>query len=193
MRTINFKAKEASIMAISAALYAVFFFLSGLIAVPSFTILYLPIILLGVFPFWFGLSGLAGSMIGAFIGGFLIEGLGFFSWIESVTTFIIYSLNWTLIPKKATELRTKTNLAILLTIYAITLFVGTGYILWQFTILGLLPVAAAQVVLLPTFGLNLVIQWVVCPVLMRTLSPKLRNWGIYSGNFREWRSHASKT
>jgi hypothetical protein len=41
----------------SAALYAVFFFLSYLVAVPSFTILYLPIILLGVFPLWFGLPG----------------------------------------------------------------------------------------------------------------------------------------
>src|SRR3972149_7690278 len=131
------KAKEASIITIAAALYAVFFFLSGLIAVPQFTILYLPIILLGVFPLWFGLSGLFGSMIGAFIGGFFVEGLGFLGWIESVTTFIIYSLNWVLIPQKATEVRTKRNLFLLLSVYVITLFVGTSYILWQFTILGL--------------------------------------------------------
>src|SRR4030042_2309097 len=100
------KAKEVSIISIAAALYAVFFFLSGLVAVPQFTILYLPIILLGVFPLWFGLSGLFGSMIGAFIGGFFVEGLGFLWWIESVTTFIIYSLNWVLLPQKATGGRT---------------------------------------------------------------------------------------
>ncbi len=187
------KAKEASIIAMTAALYAIFFFLSGLIAVPNFTILYLPIILLGVFPFWFGLSGLAGSMIGAFIGGFFIEGLGFLSWIESITTFIIYSLNWVLIPQKATEVQTKRNLLLLLSIYSIALFAGTGYILWQFTILGLLPATVAQIVLLPTFGLNLVIQSIICPVLIRTISPKLRNLGVYSGNFREWRSRAVKS
>ena len=96
---MTLRAKQVSMIVTSATLYAIFFFLSGLIAVPKFTILYLPIILLGVFPLWFGLSGLAGSMIGAFIGGFFVEGLGFLAWIESITTLIIYGLNWVLIPK----------------------------------------------------------------------------------------------
>jgi hypothetical protein len=43
-------AKETSIIIISAGLYALFFFMSAFITVPRFTILYLPIILLGVFP-----------------------------------------------------------------------------------------------------------------------------------------------
>ncbi len=85
-------ARNVSVIAISGALYAVFFFLSYLIAVPSFTILYLPIVLLGVFPIWFGLPGLLGSMIGAVIGGLFVENLGFFAWIEIVTTLIIYTV-----------------------------------------------------------------------------------------------------
>jgi hypothetical protein len=182
------KAKEASIITITAALYAVFFFLSGLIAVPKFTLLYLPIILLGVFPLWFGLSGLTGSMIGAFIGGFFVEGLGLLAWVESVTALIIYSLNWVLIPKNAAEGSTKRSLFLLLGVYAVTLFAGTSYILWQFTVLGLLPAGLAEVILLPTFVLNLVIEAIICPVLMKALSPKLKSMGIYSGNFREWRS-----
>jgi hypothetical protein len=187
------RAQEASVLAISATLYAVFFFLSGLIAVPNFTILYLPIILLGVFPLWFGLSGLAGSMIGALIGGFFIEGLGFFAWIESITTLIIYFLNWVLIPQKATEVNKKKNFFVLSGVYALTLFVGTSYILWQFTVLELIPAAVAEIVLLPTFGLNLAIELIVCPVLLKTLTPKLRSWGIYSGNFKHWLSQAVKT
>jgi hypothetical protein len=182
------KAKEASIITITAALYAAFFFLSGLIAVPKFTLLYLPIILLGVFPVWFGLSGLTGSMIGAFIGGFFVEGLGLLAWIESVTALIIYSLNWVLIPKNAAAESTKRSLFLLLGVYAVTLFAGTSYILWQFTVLGLLPAGLAEVIILPTFVLNLVIEAIICPVLMRALSPKLKSMGIYSGNFREWRS-----
>ena len=185
-------AKEASIIAISAALFSIFFFLSGLIAVPKFTLLYLPIILLGVFPLWFGLSGLAGSMIGAFIGGFFVEGLGFLGWIESVTALIIYGLNWILIPQKATEGKTKRNLFLLLGVYAMTLFAGTSYILWQFTVLGLFPADLAAVVFLPTFGLNLVIQSVISPVLIKTLTPKLKSMGIYSGTFKEWRRRAGK-
>jgi len=190
-RKLN-NAKEASIITITAALYSVFFFLSGLIAVPKFTLLYLPIILLGVFPLWFGLSGLTGSMIGAFIGGFFVEGLGVFDWIESVTAFIIYSLNWVLIPQKVAEEKTKRNLFLLIGVYALTLFAGTSYILWQFTILGLLPVELAEIVLLPTFGLNLAIESVICPVLIKTVSPKLRSMGIYTGTFKEWRSHEVK-
>jgi len=160
-----------------------------LIAVPKFTLLYLPIILLGVFPIWFGLSGLTGSMIGAFIGGFFVEGLGVLAWIESVTAFIIYSLNWVLIPQKVAEEKTKRNLFLLIGVYALTLFAGTSYILWQFTILGLLPMELAEIVLLPTFGLNLAIESVICPVLIKTVSPKLRSMGIYTGTFKEWRSH----
>ena len=190
-RKLN-NAKEASIITITAALYSVFFFLSGLIAVPKFTLLYLPIILLGVFPIWFGLSGLTGSMIGAFIGGFFVEGLGVFAWIESVTALIIYSLNWVLIPQKVAEEKTKRNLFLLIGVYALTLFAGTSYILWQFTILGLLPVELAEIVLLPTFGLNLAIESVICPVLIKTVSPKLRSMGIYTGTFKEWRSHEVK-
>jgi hypothetical protein len=180
--------KEISIVIISAALYALFFFLSGLITVPKFTLLYLPIILLGVYPSWFGLSGLAGSMIGAFIGGYFVEGLGFLAWIESVTTLVIYGLNWVLIPRSAGEGKTKKSLLILWCIYAVTLFVGTSYILWQFTVLGLLEAGLAEVILLPTFGLNLVIEIIVCPVLIKSLSPKLKSMGIYYGNFWEWRN-----
>ena len=174
------KAKKVSIIAISAALYSILFFLSGLITVPKFTLLYLPIILLGVFPVWFGLSGLAGCMIGAFIGGCFVEGLGFLGWIESVTAFIIYGLNWVLIPQKAMEGRTKRSLFLLLGIYAMTLFAGTGYILWQFTILGLFPVSLAESIFLPTFGLNLIIQSIICPILIKTLSPRLKSLGIYA-------------
>src|SRR3990170_4815764 len=111
---MTLRAKQVSIIVITATLYAIFFFLSGLITVPKFTILYLPIILLGVFPIWFGLSGLTGSMIGAFIGGFFVEGLGVLAWIESVTAFIIYSLNWVLIPQKVAEEKTKRNLFLLI-------------------------------------------------------------------------------
>jgi hypothetical protein len=47
----------------------------------------------------------------------------------------------------------------------------------------------AELFFLPTFGLNLAIQWIICPVLIKRLSPKLKNSGIYSGSFREWRKH----
>jgi hypothetical protein len=170
----------------TAALYTVFFFLSYLAAIPSFTILYLPIILLGVFPLWFGLPGLAGSMIGAVMGGLLVENLGFLAWIEIVTALIIYCLNWVLIPRNAAEGKIKKNL-LLLGVYALTLFAGTSYILWQFTAVGLFTAEAALVVLLPTFALNYAIEAVTCPILMRTVTPKLRIWGVYSGNFWEWR------
>ncbi|MBE3116237.1 hypothetical protein IMZ68_03455, partial [Candidatus Bathyarchaeota archaeon] len=79
-------AKQVSIMAMSAALYAIFFSISYSIAMPNFTLLYLPIILLGVFPIWFGWSGLAGCLIGAYIGGVFVEALPLhFAWAESVT------------------------------------------------------------------------------------------------------------
>jgi hypothetical protein len=181
-------AKETAVIVISAALYAMFFFMSTLIAVPRFTILYLPVILLGVFPSWFGINGLAGSMIGAFLGGYFAEGLGPFAWIESVTTFIILILNWFLIPKRAAQGKNAKSLVILLGIYAVTLFIGTSYILWQFTALGLLEAGAAEIILLPTFGLNIIIEAIVCPVLIKSVSPKLKTMGLYYGNFWEWRN-----
>ncbi len=182
-------AQSVSIIAVSGALYAVFFFLSYLIAVPSFTILYLPIILLGVFPVWFGLPGLVGSMIGAVIGGLFVENLGFLAWIELVTTLIIYVLNWFLMPRDSDGwFRARRNL-MLLGVYALTLFAGTSYILWQFTVVGLLPADAAWALLLPTFALNYLIEVVVCPVLLRTVSVRLRSWGVYTGNFWEWDQH----
>ena len=181
-------ARSVSVVAVSGAVYAVFFFLSYLIAVPSFTILYLPIILLGVFPSWFGLPGLLGSMIGAVVGGLFVENLGFLAWIELVTTLIIYVLNWVLMPSKAAEEgSSRKKLGLLLGVYAFTLFVGTSYILWQFTLVGLLPMDVAWVLLVPTFALNYVIEVVVCPILIRTMSARLRSWGVYAGNFWEWR------
>ena len=62
------KSKQAAIMAMTASLYSVFFLLSFSVTLPGFTLLYLPIILLGVFPLWFGWSGLVGSMVGGFVG-----------------------------------------------------------------------------------------------------------------------------
>jgi hypothetical protein len=180
-------AKAASIIAMSAALYAVFFFLSSLAGIPSFVVLYLPIVLLGVFPVWFGLTGLIGSMIGAFIGGFYVENLGYFAWIESATTLIIYGLNWLLISGRAVKAESKRSLSLLLSAYAVTLFVGTVFVLWQLTVAGFLPAGVAEALLLPTFALNFVIEAVVCPILLRRVSPRLRSWGVYAGTFWEWR------
>jgi len=182
------KAKKTSIIAMTAALYAIFFFLSYVIAVPNFTVLYLPIILLGVFPLWFGWSGLVGSMIGAFIGAIYVEGLPLYlAWVEITTAFVIYGLNWLLIPKTASEAKTKKGLFMLSIVYALTLFVGTSFILWQFSTVGLFQPNVAWTFLLPTFALNLPIVLIPCPALIRAVSPKLKTWGIYSGNFSEWR------
>lgn len=188
------KAKQASITAMTAALYAIFFLLSYMIAVPNFTVLYLPIILLGVFPLWFGWSGLFGCMIGAFIGGVYVEGLPLYlAWIEITTAVLIYGLNWLLIPKMAAEAKTRKGIIILSSIYALTLFAGTSAILWQFAEVGLFPTALAWTFLLPTFALNLPIVLITCPALIRAVSPKLKTWGMYSGNFSEWRTIRAKS
>jgi hypothetical protein len=182
-------AKRASIIAVTAALYAIFFFLSYSIAVPNFTFLYLPIILLGVFPLWFGFSGLIGSMLGAFIGGIYVEALPLhLAWVEITTAVIIYGLNWLLIPKIAVQANTKKGLFILSNIYAPTLFVGTTAILWQFMAVGIFTTDFALALLPGTFALNLPIALITCPALIRAVSPKLKTWGMYSGNFAEWRN-----
>ena len=169
---------------------------------PGFTLLYLPVILLGVFPLWFGWSGLAGCMIGAFIGGVYVEQVApYAAWVESITALIIFGLNWILIPRNAVENRTKRNLILLMAVYAISLFVGTAYILWQYTYLFSIGILAFNIlagfsfgiVLAATYGLNLVIQLVVCPVLLRTVTPRLKSWGVYSGNFAEWRKLKQNT
>lgn len=186
-------AKRASIIAMTAALYTVFFFISYSIALPNFTLLYLPIVLLGVFPLWFGWSGLAGAMIGAFIGGAFIENLGFLGIFESVVALLIYLINWSLIPQKAAENANKKTLFTLLAVYTLSLFVGTGYIIWQYTIVPkLFSSTQAPFILLSTFAINLPIVLITCPALIRTISPKLRTWGMYSGSFAEWRSIRAK-
>ena len=180
-------AKKVTAIAITAALYTVFFFLSYSITLPNFTLLYLPIILLGVFPVWFGWSGLIGCMIGAFIGGAFVEGLGFLGIFESVCALIIYLINWTLIPKGAAETNSKGKLAVMLAVLGVSLAAGTSYILCQYTILPQLFTAdVAFAVWVPTFLLNLPIVLIACPALIRTISPKMRTWGMYTGNFREW-------
>ena len=175
-------------MAMSAALYVIFFFLSYSVTLPNFTLLYLPIILLGVFPIWFGWSGLIGSLIGAFIGGAFVEGLGFLGVFECVVAIIIYLLNWLLVPQRAAEGGAKRLLA-LLGVYTLSLFAGTSYILWQYTILPqLFTSTEAITILVTTFALNLPIVLITCPALLRTISPKMRNWGMYSGTFADWRA-----
>ena len=196
MQTQN-RTKQIAIMAVVAALYAVLFFGSAPGMLPGFTLLYLPVLLLGVLPIWFGWYGLAGSVIGAFIGGVYVEQMPpYAAWAESVTALIIFSLNWLLIPRTATEGKSKRNFVILIAIYAIRLFIGTAYILWQYTYLFSIGVLGFSVignfsfgiVLVATFALNYVIQLAVCPALLRTITPRLKNWGVYSGTFAEWRS-----
>ncbi len=191
------KAKQISIMAMVAALYAVLFYGSAPGMLPGFTVLYLPVILLGVFPIWFGWSGLAGCMIGAFIGGVYVEGVApYAAWVESITALIIFGLNWLLIPRNAAGGKSKRNFIFLIAVYAVTLFIGTAYILWQYTYLfnigimtfPILGTFSFGIVLAATFALNFVIQVAVCPVLLRTVTPRLKSWGVYSGNFAEWRS-----
>jgi hypothetical protein len=193
MKPQQSKAKQVSIMAMIAALFAIFFYLSKLISLPSFTFLYLPIILLGVIPIWFSWSGLVGSMIGAYIGGVYVEALPLhLAWIEVTTVFIIYGLNWLLIPKIATDAKTLKGLIILGSIYALSLFVGTVAILWQFIAVGLFPAEFAWPLLPGTFALNLPIVLIACPALLRAISPRISVWGVYSGTFDFWKSRRAK-
>jgi hypothetical protein len=190
------KAKQVSIMAITAALYSLVF-IASFAALPllnNFALLYLPIILLGVFPMWFGWSGLAGSMIGGFVGGALAEGLGFLAVFESVVALIIFMINWVLIPKRAVEDGNKMRIAVTLGVYTLSLFLGTSYIVWQYTVLP--PIFAPEAffpIMIPTFALNLPIVLIASPALIKALSPKLRTWGLYTGNFSEWRSRRAKS
>jgi hypothetical protein len=187
------KAKQVSIMAMVAALFALFFYLSKLIALPSFTFLYLPIILLGVFPIWFGWSGLVGTAIGAYIGGVYVEALPLhLAWIEITTAFVIYGLNWLLIPKISAAAKSSKGLIILGSIYALSLFVGTVAILWQFTLVGLFTPEFAWPFLPWTFALNLPFALIACPALIRAISPRIKNWGMYTGTFAEWRFSKAK-
>ncbi len=189
MKQNQSKAKEVSIMAMVAALFAIFFYLSKIIALPTFTFLYLPIILLGVIPIWFGWGGLVGSMIGAYIGGVYVEALPLhLAWVEVTTVMIIYLLNWLLIPRFAAEAKTPKGLITLITIYATSLLVGTVAILWQFVAVGLFPAELAWPLLPGTFALNLPIVAIACPALLKAVSPRLRAWGVYSGNFFDWRA-----
>jgi hypothetical protein len=187
------KAKQVSIMAMVAALFAVFFYLSHIVALPNFTFLYLPIILLGVFPLWFGWSGLVGTAIGAYIGGVYVEALPLhLAWIEITTAFLIYGLNWLLIPRISAAAKTSKGLIILGSIYALTLLVGTVAILWQFTIVGLFTPEFAWPFLPWTFALNLPFALIACPTLIRAISPRIKNWGMYTGTFAEWRFSKAK-
>ncbi len=181
------KAKQVSIMAMTAALFAIFFYLSHIIALPNFTFLYLPIILLGVVPIWFGWGGLVGSMIGAYIGGVYVEALPLhLAWVEVTTVLVIYALNWLLIPKFAAQAKSKKGIVTLIGVYALSLLIGTVAILWQFVAVGLLPAEIAWPLLPGTFALNLPIVAIACPALLRAVSPRLHSWGVYSGNFADW-------
>jgi len=188
-------------MAMVAALYAILFFGSSAAMLPGFTLLYLPVILLGVFPVWFGWSGLAGSMIGAFIGGVYVEQVPpYAAWVESVTALIIFVLNWMFLPRNAANSSARKNILLVMIVYAITLFVGTTYILWQYTYLFSIGILTTNIlggfsfaiVLVSTYLLNLTIQIIACPPLLKSITPKLKSWGVYSGSFAEWRSLRDK-
>jgi hypothetical protein len=186
-------AKQTSIMAMTAALYAVFFIISKIVpGLPNFAVLYLPVILLGVFPIWFGWSGLVGSMIGAYIGGVYAESLPLnVALAEPVTTFIIYVASWFLITKVAAECKTTKGVLLLFGVYAPTLLAGTAYVLWQLSYFGI-PIGVFEVTLAATYALNLPFMLILGPILIRRISPKLQNWGMYSGTFWEWRSRRAK-
>ncbi|MCL4409037.1 MAG: hypothetical protein M1540_06190 [Candidatus Bathyarchaeota archaeon] len=189
MKSNQSKAKQVSIMAMTAALFAIFFYLSKLISLPTFTFLYLPIILLGVIPIWFGWGGLIGSMLGAYIGGVYVESLPLhLAWVEVTTVVIIYALNWLLIPRFAAEAKTLKGLIVLGSVYALSLLVGTIAILWQFVAVGLFPAEIAWPLLPGTFALNLPIVIIACPALIRAISPRLHAWGVYAGGFAGWRA-----
>jgi hypothetical protein len=188
MKKKHSSAKQTSILAITIALYVVFFSISYSVTLPNFTLLYLPIILLGVFPVWFGWTGLAGSMIGAFVGGAFVERLGVLGVFESVVAFIIYFINWILLPSKPAEKGGKLRFFRLLGVLMVSLLAWTSYILWQYTVFPpLFNANEALAILVPTFLLNLPFVLIACPALLKTVSPKMRSWGMYTGNFAEWR------
>lgn len=124
----------------------------------------------------------------------LLRGLGFLGIFESVVALLVYMINWFLIPQKAAEDGKRKSLLALLGIYSLSLFVGAGYILWQYTFVPqLFTIAEAQTILVPTFAINLPIVLIACPALIRAISPKLRVWGLYSGNFWEWKKNRAKS
>jgi hypothetical protein len=134
--------------------------------VPSFVVLYLPIILpffrCGLGWLWYDWGGCCE----------FLEGLG--AWIEAYDA-VVYVLNWVLMPRDAAEGKMKAWL--LLGVYVDLLlapptFFGTSS--RDFSN-GLRFVYSIT----PTFALNYVIMAVVCLVLLRSVSPRLKAWGVY--------------
>jgi hypothetical protein len=109
--------------------------------------------------------------------------------VEVTTVMVIYLINWLLIPRFAAEAKTKKGLIVLGSVYALSLFIGTVAILWQYVAVGLFPAEVAWPFLPGVFALNLVIVVIACPALLRAVSPRLHMWGVYSGSFAEWRAN----
>lgn len=171
----------------SAALYFILNYMSSF-QNPNFAILYLPIILFGVFPFWFGWGGLAGCMIGALMAGIFLMDAGFLSILESITVLIMYGLIWFLAPQKATG-RGKKNMSCLICVYMVSLFLGTSFHWLIFaSFVSFFTLEWTLTLIFFSFVLNIAIEIAICPVLLRTVSPRVRRLGIYSGTFSEWRN-----
>ena len=128
--------------------------------------------------------GLVGSIIGAAVGGLFVESPGFAAWIKALNTFMIYTLNWALIPQDSAKKGGK-NVVLLLIVYKLTLFLGTV------SFCGSLPLSESSLWKLlfssipPTFSGNFAIDAVLCPLLQPIASLKLKAFCLSVGNYWE--------
>ena len=182
----NTTAKQSSIMALSAALYFVLLFINSYL--PANILVHIPIFLLGVLPLWFGWSGLVGCMIGYWVSGLYFVGIGPFIILEPFTVPIGYGLVWLLAPKNVADLNKK-KLCYLACVYAVSLLLGGLYHAFLYaSFITYSTMELALVLLFTSFILNFAVVMTVCPVLIRTLTPRLAGWGIHPSSFRELRS-----
>jgi hypothetical protein len=188
-RQFSFSSKNTMVIAISAALFVCLEYLSGLS--PLRIITFLPIVILGVLPFWFGWSGLVGSMIGCLAGGFFM-GITPFTLLEVFTVLIIYGLNWLLVPRVSDI--TKNRAKKLFFAYATSLFLGSIYHWITFAFFfSPLSLQWYFYLLFVSLFLNLTIEIAICPILAKRLNGWLKYWGITPSNFSEWRCERKVT
>jgi len=179
------RAKDVAIAAISTSIFAMtMIIVSPLVIVPGAIIFYIPAAWQLLWPIWFGIPGCFGIFIGNLIGCYFKGVYGISALIEALGNSLSGLIPYFTIPSKAANPKTKKDVLILFLTFLPGKAIGTlitvsGYLLfmpWQTAFLYVYPAYM-------TF--DLIWQFTVGLLLLKTITPILRQIGVYYGVYAE--------
>lgn len=190
---MKLRTRDVAVASMAAAIFAItMIFVAPFTIVPGAIIFYIPSAWQLLWPIWFGIPGSFGILIGNFIGSQFKGLYGPAAFIEAIGNCLSGLIPYYMIRKGTSDLKSIRDYILLFMFFLPGKAIGTLITTSGYALFGIMSWQTAIFFVYPSYMIfDLIWQFTFGVLLLKTITPRLKQIGIYYGVYAEDKSKKS--